>query len=125
MKAMNAVERQRRRRNRLRAERKAAKRDKVGSSLDPKLPPAERADKVALKIAITLRENPDLSIDDIRAAIDRRWPRPSTANQSRAEGKVSEMSKPAVSKSEDEKIRQDADAYRLEQARAILRALGS
>ena len=64
-----------------------------------------------------------VSIDDIRAAIERRWPRPTAAYRGRADGRPAEA-KQTANDSEYDKIRQDADAYRLEQARAILQALG-
>jgi hypothetical protein len=94
-KAMTPAQRQRRRRRRLRSQEKqrlneerlrkyhasdSAKAD--AASLDawkqthpsmPALP--DRADELALQIAEAILADPDLSIDRIRAAIDRRFPR--------------------------------------------------
>jgi hypothetical protein len=88
--AYTAAERQRNRRKRLaKAKREAevtAKREAshayymarphkpaalVTITREPPLP--DRADEIALQIAEALHLDPDLSIDDIRAAIDRRW----------------------------------------------------
>src|SRR5207244_8563719 len=91
-KPTNAAERRPRKRKRLRAERRAASKQKrEGDNVEPKLPLAAQADQVALKIANTLNKSPDLSIDDIRAAIDRRWPKLPIGHQGRAGGKASEV----------------------------------
>src|SRR5205809_255524 len=111
-KPMTDAERQRRRRKRLRTEEKAAtKQDRRAKNAERSLPPADKADKVVSKIAKALRDYSDLSIDDIRAAIDRRWPRAPILQQIASE--------PAAAP-RDDKLRQDTDAYRLEQARVLL-----
>ena len=123
-KPMTAAERQRRRRRRLRADRTVqARRKKQDKNIEPNLPLAARAERVVSRIAKALEESPSLSIDDIRAAIERRWPRPTAVYRGRADGRAAEA-KQTANDSEYDKIRQDADAYRLEQARAILQALG-
>jgi hypothetical protein len=89
--AFTAAERQRRRRKRLAREKRTAERViakakndaywaakpqpvhvvSISKPEDIALP--DRADEIAAQIAEALIEAPDLTIDDIRAAIDRRW----------------------------------------------------
>jgi hypothetical protein len=86
--AYTAAERQRNRRKRLaKAKRESEMAAKRGTSGPPRVfdggpdlqvierepPLPDRADEIALQIAEVLRQDDDLSIEDIRAAIDRRW----------------------------------------------------